>query len=485
MDLGSYVSERRKKLGLVQSVIATQLHYSIQAISRFEQGQSQLSLTAMPHLADLLEESFDDLLHCVSDPLPFSGVNKEINSAAFAANLISARKGKGLSQKELSLKLGIGERSIQNYEKGNSLPSPDVALAMADFFALAPSAFFCEALAQGGAVIKVKKGWRFFIVPALIVVVVGGGGVGIAYGLGALWKGAGSGSNSTLTPGDSGATSETTGDTSTSDTSTSSSSDVGDVYPGFPGLKSVKFVSEDGTDLAPGYHTVSLVSEPAAYFAGLSSTNALALSVNLDNVDWPTHTGISYSQADASDPYSPINLKITGDVTNRAQMVFQFSSTYNHHTLGVPATITLYVDNTSGDLNSEFFPGLKSFLATVSKSSSGPFSQLLSGDPGLTYYLSYSCSPSDYISKALASTSSSFTLNADMPTQDTSIDSYALSYNAADANAGVAPLPFKVPDGAPEGKAYPIGYDLHKTVGSTDYSVHTTVKTPYTVHYSA
>jgi hypothetical protein len=244
-------------------------------------------------------------------------------------------------------------------------------------------------------------------------------------------------------------------------------------------------VSADGIDLAPGYHTVSLVSEPATYFTGLASTNALAFSVNLDNVDWPTHTGISYSQADASDPYSPISLKITGDVTNRAQMVFQFSSTYNHHTLGAPVTITLYVDNTSGDLNSEFFPGLKSFLATVSKSNSGPFSQLLSGDPGLTYYLSYSCSPSDYISKALASTGSSFTLNADMPTQDTSIDRYALTYNAADATAGVTPLAFKVPDGAPEGKAYPVGFDLHKTVGNVTYSVQTQVKTPYTVHYSA
>jgi transcriptional regulator with XRE-family HTH domain len=514
MDLGSYVSERRKKLGLVQSSLAEELHYSVQAISRFEQGQSQLSLSVLPHLADLLQESFDDLLHCVADPAPFSGTNKPIDEAAFAENLLAARKGKGLSQKDVASKLGIGERSLQNYEKGNSLPSPDVALAMADFFLLAPSSFFCEKIAQGASVIKVKKGWRLFVLPALVIVVVGGGGVGIAYGLGAFWKGAGSGSTSgeptsettsgdSQTTGDTSSTSSATSSpTSSSTNSTSSSSDPSssssssdpasssssgstsseDAYPGFPGLKSLKFLSTDGSDLAPGDHTVNLVSEPATYFTGLASTNSLAFSVSFDGVSWPTHTGISYSQKDTSDPYSPISLTIASEITDNVKIVFEFSSTYNHHTLSSnPVMITLNVDNPNGYANTEYFPGLKSFTATVSSSSNGPFSPQVTGDPG-TYYLSYTCSPSDYIQKALADPTSYY-LSPSMPSLDKTVDPYALSYSSSDVSACAVPIAFTVPDGAPEGKSYQLGYELHSKLNG--YMVHTLGYTPFSVHYSA
>jgi transcriptional regulator with XRE-family HTH domain len=183
MDLGSYVAERRKALGLVQQSIADELHYSVQAISRFEQGQSQLSLGVLPALADLPQESFDDLLTCNPTPGSFSGKNKPIDGEAFSKNLVRLRKEKHISQKELALKLGIGERSEQNYEKGNSMPPADVALAMAEFFAVEPSEFFCKSVSDT-LLAKAKKKWHPWLLSLLLVIVVGGG-VGVAYGLGA------------------------------------------------------------------------------------------------------------------------------------------------------------------------------------------------------------------------------------------------------------------------------------------------------------
>lgn len=475
MDLGSYVAERRKALGLVQSSLAEELHYSVQAISRFERGQSQLSLTVLPHLADLLKESFDDLLHCVVEPAPFNGTNKEINEAAFAENLLEERKGKGLSQKELASKLGIGERSLQNYEKGNSLPSLDVALAMVDFFQATPSLFFCEPLAKGNGVIKAKKGWRFFVLPALLVVVVGGGSsFGIAYALGAFRTGNSATDTSATAPSGQDSNTHSSGDSSSASTSADSSASTSADSSAFSGLNSLSLVSEDGANLAPGYHKLTLVSEPADYFVGRSVKASLSLSASRDRVAFPNHLGISYSQEDESNPYSPFTLKITSAVSNNVMMDFTLTLTLEGVTR--QSQLSLFVANVNGDLNSEFFPGLQSFVATISSSLSGPFTSLYTGKPG-DYYLSYQSSPADYVSQGLSS--STYSLKAILPVMDDSIDPNHPIYQQSDADNGVVPLPFTIPSSAPSGKSYSLAYQL--TDKQTGQTIQTTIATPFHV----
>jgi transcriptional regulator with XRE-family HTH domain len=511
MDLGAYVAERRKKLGLVQSAIAEELHYSIQAISRFEQGQSQLSLAVLPHLADLLQESFDDLLHCLPEPSPLVGTNPEIKEQAFAENLVAARKGKGLSQKGLAIKLGIGERSLQNYEKGNSLPSPDVALAMADYFGLSPKAFFCDSSTQGASVVKLKKGWRFFVLPALVIVVVGGGGVGIACGLGAFGKGAGSETASVMptsesTPGDSdttgdssSTTSATSSPTSSSTTSASSSSDpssssssssssapasssssggtsssasssqASDPYPGFTGLKSFSFVSQDGTSLAPGSHILSLVSEPSDYFSGIEASNVFSFTTS--------HVGVSFTQADSANPYSEITLTIADNVTNNYSLPLQFKSTYNHRY--VDTTFSGTVANPNGDLNSDYYAGLKDFTAEISTSSTGPWAQKVTGMPG-SYYATFSCSPTDWFTTykpAAGELVYRFSFY--------NYTTYPIGFSVSDTESK-NPCPFTIPDNAPEGRNYEIKM-MFLTMTSPNYSTYplsAPVNASLTIQYS-
>ena len=62
-SLGSFVSSRRKTLGLTQQNLAESLGYTVQAISKFENGQSEMDLSSLPELAKALGLSLDDLFH--------------------------------------------------------------------------------------------------------------------------------------------------------------------------------------------------------------------------------------------------------------------------------------------------------------------------------------------------------------------------------------------------------------------------------------
>jgi transcriptional regulator with XRE-family HTH domain len=55
---------------------------------------------------------------------------KDPNLAAFATNLIHARKQRGLSQVELAAKVGIAQPNISDYERGNVRPSLDIFVAL-------------------------------------------------------------------------------------------------------------------------------------------------------------------------------------------------------------------------------------------------------------------------------------------------------------------------------------------------------------------
>ena len=61
-SLSSFVTMRRKKLNLRQSDLADALGYTVQAISKFESGESQIAVTSLPLLANTLKLSLDDLL---------------------------------------------------------------------------------------------------------------------------------------------------------------------------------------------------------------------------------------------------------------------------------------------------------------------------------------------------------------------------------------------------------------------------------------
>ena len=52
----------------------------------------------------------------------------------FTEHLKSLRNAKGVTQKQVSESIGIGERSIQDYELGKRKPGFDALIALADYF---------------------------------------------------------------------------------------------------------------------------------------------------------------------------------------------------------------------------------------------------------------------------------------------------------------------------------------------------------------
>ena len=53
---------------------------------------------------------------------------------AFADNLISLRKYKGMSQEELALAIGVSRQTLSKYETGESVPDIERVMAIADVF---------------------------------------------------------------------------------------------------------------------------------------------------------------------------------------------------------------------------------------------------------------------------------------------------------------------------------------------------------------
>lgn len=127
-SLGEFVSRRRKELGLRQQEVADALGYTVQAISKFETGLSQMDLATLPALASFLKLSLDDLLKQNDNPssVPFNGT---FNAEYLAHNLAFLRNKAGLTQEEAATLGGVAKRSLANYEKGSSLP-PVSALAI-------------------------------------------------------------------------------------------------------------------------------------------------------------------------------------------------------------------------------------------------------------------------------------------------------------------------------------------------------------------
>lgn len=95
-ELGNYVALRRKAINLTQGDLAKALGYTNQAISKFEAGSSQISVSVLPQLADLLEVSLDDLFARNESP-ESSHTNPRFNADQLKANLAQIRSAHNVS----------------------------------------------------------------------------------------------------------------------------------------------------------------------------------------------------------------------------------------------------------------------------------------------------------------------------------------------------------------------------------------------------
>ena len=142
--LGPYVAERRKTLNLTQGQLGDVLGYTTQAISKFESGDSQISILVLPDLANLLQLSLDDLIAQNPSPAPYKDPAPKADPEALKHNLSALRLSHGLSQNEQAEILDVSPRSIQNYEAGETMLSYGALLHLLDHYGLKASSFFYQ-----------------------------------------------------------------------------------------------------------------------------------------------------------------------------------------------------------------------------------------------------------------------------------------------------------------------------------------------------
>lgn len=123
-SISEIITQRRKELELSQLYIADVLGYSVQTISKWENGKSIPSLLSWGALAKILQIDLDALI----DGKLKSNYNNNcsdntFSSENFASNLRRQRKIRDMTQKELAKQLSISYQTLLAWEKGTTFPN--------------------------------------------------------------------------------------------------------------------------------------------------------------------------------------------------------------------------------------------------------------------------------------------------------------------------------------------------------------------------
>jgi transcriptional regulator with XRE-family HTH domain len=175
IKIGTYISERRKALGLRQADLGAKLSYSVQAISKMEKGQSSPAGALLPALCNALGISLEDLFARNEKPEKANPV-PPFDGLTFAQNISFLRIREGISQYALAKALHISKRSVANYERGVSVPSFDVVEVYLKHYNLTPSALFNSTLAPKPAThpsVAKRIIWGSFGALAIAAIIVG------------------------------------------------------------------------------------------------------------------------------------------------------------------------------------------------------------------------------------------------------------------------------------------------------------------------
>jgi transcriptional regulator with XRE-family HTH domain len=164
-NLGNYVAERRKTLGLRQSDLAYVLGYTTQAICSFEMGKSQPSALLLPDLANALSESLDDLVLLNSNPGILTVKNPRADPSLLTKNLTAIRNKDGLSLEQEAEILGVNRRTVLNYEKGLTTLSLSCLLNLLKHDNLKASEFFYHQISPVVPVPRRKARRNYFFLP--------------------------------------------------------------------------------------------------------------------------------------------------------------------------------------------------------------------------------------------------------------------------------------------------------------------------------
>jgi transcriptional regulator with XRE-family HTH domain len=298
IPLGQNIAVLRKAQGVSQCKLAEALGYTSQAISKFEAGESSLTLMILPALANFFHLTLDDLFTRNETPAPTNPLNPPFDANRITDNLLAARLAHHLSQKDEGEALGVAKRTIIHYEKGESLPSFEVIERLLAFYQLTPNAFFYSDLyPEERKTIEEKRQRK--AKPLLLFLLGFFLGGGLLTGILVPTLQARSSSSAPYQ--------YTSSSTNSSSTSTSNSSSL------IPGLSKLVVITTSGQSRTCGVvvgHSISftLYAEPTFDFTSVSR-KAYPATYSIDGAG----VDVSMLKFVESDPYPVVSLAIPSD----------------------------------------------------------------------------------------------------------------------------------------------------------------------------
>ncbi len=133
MSFGTYIKNRRIKLGLTQTDLAQFLSYSPQAISRYELDEVAVSLELLSPLCKILKVSINDFINQVDGEIADIDEGIKFDLVKLITALIYLRREHHLSQRQLAVKTNIPAKKISKIENGMA-PNIDEFIALANFY---------------------------------------------------------------------------------------------------------------------------------------------------------------------------------------------------------------------------------------------------------------------------------------------------------------------------------------------------------------
>lgn len=169
----SFLLERRKKLGISQSDIASKLGYSTQMVSNWESGKSVPGIQIWSKYASILQLDlhgfiFDEATkqndYC--ETLPFDGEK-------FSKNIKRLRIESQLTQIELGEKLSISNKTLSYIENNDSSLDGNQFIKLMEIFDCTCDELYFVVKKDNHQPIKTKKKKRLVTIPIVAFVVVG------------------------------------------------------------------------------------------------------------------------------------------------------------------------------------------------------------------------------------------------------------------------------------------------------------------------
>lgn len=124
MELGTFLSNRRKQLGLSLSDVGTAIGYTPQAIHRYEKGIVKIDLSLVERFCRVLNLSLSSFFRMdLESSEPYKG--EKFNSESFCAILTKELSDDASLWKKIASKLDTSTSRIEKWANGSSLPTVD------------------------------------------------------------------------------------------------------------------------------------------------------------------------------------------------------------------------------------------------------------------------------------------------------------------------------------------------------------------------